>query len=187
MRFGLREMLFLLVLIAMPVSSYWFVFRALNAEIESARREIEHKEKMLDKLDSATRQSTDLVRANEEITAAITAVESRLPDDKEVEVILEQVADLARKSRLELPKVKSGKPVAAARYMEQPLEMVIRGNFDDFYEFLLRVERLDRITRMMNLQLERLDKEDGSMTATFTLSIYFEPTVPATTTAGVNP
>lgn len=186
MRFGLREILFLLVLLAMPVSSYWFVFRALNSEIESARAEIEHKERMLDKLDAATRQSTDLVRANEEITAAITSVESRLPDSKEVEVILEQVADLARKSRLELPKVKSGKPVVAARYLEQPLDMVIRGNFDDFYEFLLRVERLERITRMMNLTLERLDKEDGSMTATFTLSIYFEPSTP-TSTAGVTP
>ncbi len=186
MRFGIREFLFLLVLMAMPVSSYWFVFRALNREIEAAKHEIEHKERMLDKLDDATKHSTDLARANDEITAAIASVESRLPDSKEVDVILEQVADLARKSRLELPKVKSGKPVIATRYMEQPLEMVIRGNFDDFYEFLLRVERLDRITRMLSLSLERLDKEDGSMTATFTLSIYFQPSSP-TSTAGVNP
>jgi len=186
MRFGIREFLFLIVLLAMPVSSYMFVFRALNREIESAKLEIEHKERMLDKLDAATKASTDLVRANDEITAAIEGVESRLPDGKEVEVILEQVADLARKCRLELPKVTTGKPVSAARYMEQPLEMVIRGNFDDFYEFLLRLERLDRITRMLNLTLERLDKEDGSMTATFTLSIYFEPSTQAAT-AGVNP
>ena len=46
---------------------------------------------------------------------------------RRVEVVLRQVADLARKSRLRLPRVKTGKPVAAARYMEQPLDMDDRG------------------------------------------------------------
>lgn len=175
MKFGIRELVFLFVLLAMPVSSYWFVFRPQNEEIEAAKKEIEHKELMLDKLDQATEQSSDLARTNEEITEAIGLVESRLPDNKEVEVILEQVAELARKSKLELPKVKAGKPVAAARYLEQPLEMKMRGDFDNFYEFMLKLERLQRITRVLDLRLERLDKENGSMVANFTLSIYFEP------------
>ncbi len=175
MRFGFRELIFLLVLLAMPVSSYWFVFRPQNEEIEAAKKEIEHKELLLEKLAAATQQSADLARANNETADAIALVESRLPSTKEVEVILEQVAELARKSRLELPKVKAGKPVAAARYMEQPLEMTMRGDFDDFYEFLLKLERLDRITRILDLRLERLDNENGSMVANFTLSIYFEP------------
>lgn len=175
MKFGFRELVFVFVLLAMPVSSYWFVFRPQNEEIEAAKKEIEHKELLLEKLAAATQQSADLQRANEEISDAISLVESRLPNNKEVEVILEQVAELARKSKLELPKVKAGKPVAAARYMEQPLEMTMQGDFDDFYEFLLKLERLDRITRILDLNLERLDKENGSMVATFTLSIYFEP------------
>lgn len=175
MKFGFRELVFLFVLLAMPVSSYWFVFRPQNGEIEAAKKEIEHKELLLEKLAAATQQSANLARANEEISEAISLVESRLPSNKEVEVILEQVAELARRSKLELPKVKAGKPVAAARYMEQPLEMTMRGDFDDFYEFLLKLERLDRITRVLEFNLERLDKENGSMVATFTLSIYFEP------------
>ncbi len=182
MKFGIRELVFLFVLLAMPVSSYWFVFRPQNEEIEAAKKEIEHKELMLDRLAAATEQSSDLVRTNEEITEAIGLVESRLPDNKEIEVILEQVAELARKSKLELPKVKAGKPVAAARYMEQPLEMTMRGDFDDFYEFLLKLERLQRITRVLDIRLERLDKENGSMVAQFTLSIYFEPEAGQVTT-----
>lgn len=175
MKFGFRELIFLFVLLAMPVSSYWFVFRPQNVEIEAAKKEIEHKELLLEKLAEATQQSANLERANEEISEAIGLVESRLPNNKEVEVILEQVSELARRSRLDLPKVKAGKPVVAARYMEQPLEMTMQGDFDDFYEFLLKLERLDRITRVLDLNLERLDKENGSMVATFTLSIYFEP------------
>jgi type IV pilus assembly protein PilO len=175
MRFGWREFVFLFVLVAMPVSSYWFVFRPQNEEIQTAKKEIEHKELMLERLSEATAQRTSLEEENEQIASAIDLVEGRLPDDKEVEVILEQVAELARKSRLLLPKVKTQKPVAAARYMEQPIEMEMRGDFDRFYAFLLKLEKLDRITRMLDLELERVDQEDGFMTATFTLSIYFQP------------
>lgn len=175
MRLGFRELIFLIVLISMPVSSYWFVFRPQNQEIAQARAEIEHKERMLEKLAQATARNDDLHRANQEIADGIAMVESRLPDNKEVEVVLEQVATLARESRLGLPKVRSAKPIPAAKYMEQPLDMTITGDFDDFYEFLLSVEALPRITRMPDLRVKKLDDVDGNMEASFTLSIYFEP------------
>lgn len=175
MNIGLRELLFLIVLIAMPVSSYWFVFRPQNADIDAARKEIEHKEDILEKLARATARNDDLLRLNEEIAAGIATVESKLPDNKEVEVILEQVATLAKESRLALPKVRSATPIPSAKYMEQPLEMVITGDFDNFYRFLLRVEELDRITRMPEMKIRKLDDVDGAIEAAFTLSIYFEP------------
>ncbi len=175
MNFGLRELLFFVVLIAMPVSSYWFVFRPQNEEIEQAKMEIEHKEKMLEKLEAATARNEDLQRANKEIAEGISLIESRLPSDKEVEVVLEQVATLARGANLELPKVRTRRPIPSSTYMEQPLDMTIRGDFEDFYSFLLSVEEMDRITRMPDLKIKKLDKVDGSMEASFTLAIYFEP------------
>lgn len=174
-RFGTREAIFLGVLMAMPASSYWFVFKPQNQEIAEAREEINHKELMLEQLDKATAQTENLSASNQELSDAIELVESRLPGTKEVEVVLEQVAELARQSKLDLNRVKAGKPVAAARYMEQPLDMEIKGDFDDFYTFLLAVERLERITRMGELELKRDEKDDGVMNAKFTLSIYFEP------------
>ena len=175
MRLGLREFIFLIVLLAMPISSFWFVFRPQNAEIRQARSEIEHKERMLEKLAEATSRNADLERANQDIAAGIELIESRLPSNKEVDVVLEQVATLAREHSLGMPKVRSEKPVQSSKYMEQPLEMKITGNFDDFYEFLLSLEGLQRITRMTDLKIRKLDDVDGSMEASFTLAIYFEP------------
>ncbi len=175
MHIGLRELIFLLVLLAMPISSYWFVFRPQNAEIGQARKEIEHKERLLEKLAETTARNADLEKANADIATGISMIEARLPDTKEVDVVLEQVATLARASSLALPKVRSAKPVPAATYMEQPLEMTIAGDFDDFYSFLLRLEDLDRITRMPDLKVVKKEDVDGTMEASFTLSIYFEP------------
>ncbi len=175
MKLGFLELVFFLVLLALPVSAYWFVFQPQNLEIAEAKSEIEHKELMLGKLSQATAQTEDLQRANKEIAESIALVESRLPGTKEVEVVLQQVADLARSNRLDLTKVKTEKPVQSARYMEQPLEMTISGDFDSFYTFLLDLEQLDRITRMPELNIEKEEKVDGMMQASFTLSIYFEP------------
>ncbi|MBN8645278.1 MAG: type 4a pilus biogenesis protein PilO [Planctomycetes bacterium] len=190
MKFGIRELLLLGVLLAMPVCAWWFVFRPVNTEINKARSEIAQKERTLEKLSLATKQSADLAKANAEVASAIGLIESRLPTGKEVDKILEQVANLARQSNLEIPRVKAQKPVAASKYMEQPLDMSIVGDFDDFYNFLLKLEQLDRITRLLNLKLSRQDKSDGAMEAKFTLSIYFEPEVPgagpALKTAGVD-
>ncbi|MDX2115424.1 MAG: type 4a pilus biogenesis protein PilO [Planctomycetota bacterium] len=175
MNVGLRELLFLAVLLAMPICSYVFVFRPQNADIRTARGEIEHKQQVLEKLAVATARNSDLREINQQIAEGISKVEQRLPDNKEVEVILEQVATLARDESLALPKVRSASPVAATRYMEQPLEMTISGDFDRFYEFLLKVEELDRITRMPELKIRKLNEVDGAIEASFTLSIYFQP------------
>ncbi len=68
----------------------------------------------------------------------------------------------------------------AAGYMEQPLRVEMLGSFNGFYDFLLGLENLPRITRIKELALERQsggrDEMDGAMKATFTLTIYFEPT-----------
>ncbi|MEM8834398.1 MAG: type 4a pilus biogenesis protein PilO [Planctomycetota bacterium] len=175
MRIGPREIVFFVVLLALPMCSWYFVFHPQNVEISEARKEIEHKEQMLEKLDAATEQTDDLQRLNDEIAAGISLVEARLPDGKDVDVVLDQVSELARKSRLELTKVKTTKQLAAADYMEQQMEMSISGDFDDFYEFLLRVENLDRISRMLDMELKKASETDGVAEASFTISVYFQP------------
>ena len=176
MKFGIRELIFLLVLLAMPISSYWFVFKPQNAEIGQAKEEIEHKERMLHKLDAKTAQTNDLERANTEMAEKIRLIEERLPSDKEVDVILKQVADIAQAQKLVIKKVRAKPALKSSRFMEKPLEMTIEGDFDNFYTFLLEVEKLERITRVPTLVLERSSNNDGSMGAQFTLSIYFEST-----------
>lgn len=174
MQFGIREIVFLLVLIAMPISSYFFVFKPQNDEIARAKEEIAHKESMLDKLERATARTQDLQAANEEIVEAISLIEGRLPEGKEIDVILSQVATLARQSRLELPRLRMGRPIPAQQYIEQPIEMEMAGNFDDFYAFTLELERLERVTRVPDIELQRATRsDDGTISADFTLSIYF--------------
>ncbi|MFN0133488.1 MAG: type 4a pilus biogenesis protein PilO [Phycisphaerales bacterium] len=178
MRIGFREVLLLAVLLAMPLLSYWLVFRPQNLEITQAKREIEHKESLLKKLQETTSRNEDLQRANEEIRRNIEGIEARLPTNKEVDSVVRKVSDLAVESGLEPPSIESDKPVVAATYMEQPLKVKINGNFNGFYRFLIKLEQLPRITKLPDMKIVRSNDADGHMKAEFVLSVYFQPEGP---------
>jgi len=183
MRFGFRELVFLVVLLAVPVASWWYVFRPRNTEIAQARMEIEIKQVKLDKLREVAKRIDDIGLAIEQGREAVELIEAKLPNRDQVEDILEKVWQLAKRNHLNLKSVKSEKPVPATLYMEQPLRVSMTGRFDGFYQFLLEMENLSRITRVPRMKLERITEtrglndpefDTGMMTADFTLSIYFE-------------
>jgi len=97
-----------------------------------------------------------------------------LPSDKEMDLVLRDVAEIAKTAGLELPIFKRGeKPLPAGQAMEQPLEVQVTGNFDGFYRFLVELERLPRIVRVPDIKLTRGEQGDGTLQADLTLSVYY--------------
>jgi type IV pilus assembly protein PilO len=183
MRFGIREAIFFIVLLAVPAVSLFYVFQPRNVEIQQALKEIALKQERLDQLDRMKERIDDIGLKIEEGKELIGFIEEKLPSEQEVHVILRRVSEMAKQNRQTVKSVKSDKPVPAAMYRELPLKMVMEGEFDGFYQFLLELENLPRITRIHELHLERAtassgpqaaDVPEGSMKAEFTLSIYFE-------------
>ncbi len=175
MNANLRKILFLGVLLAIVIASYFLYFAPANKRIAVARQEIDHKHAMLEKLRLATSKTDDLQQANQEIRQSIEEIQSRLPSGKEMPDVLRQVTTLAAKTGLEVPKfVASDKPIQTGLAMEQQMDVEIKGDFDGFYQFLLEVERLPRISRIPELEISRSDKIDGEMKAKLKLSIYYE-------------
>jgi type IV pilus assembly protein PilO len=182
MRFGFRELVFFIVLLAVPAASLLYVFKPRNEDIRQALAEIDRKEATLNRLDAITSKIEDIGLAIEDGRESIRVIEAKLPSEEGVEDILEQVWQIAKSNNQTVKSVKSEKPVPAAHYRELPLKMVMEGEFDGFYQFLLELEKLPRITRMHEIKLEknegqrgRSNIQSGDMRAEFTLSIYFEP------------
>ena len=184
MRLGLREVIFLVVLLVVPVASYFYVFKPRNAEIHQAQAEVEIKQAKLEKLREVTEKIDDIGLAIEQGREAIDLVEAKLPSKDQVEVILGDVWQLAARAHLEVKSVKSEKPLSAAGYMEQPLKVAMDGHFEGFYQFLMGLENLPRITRIQEMKLQRVtarnlrrddEVQPGMMKAEFTLRIYYQP------------
>lgn len=177
MDFSPRQLMFFGILVAVPAASFFLVFRPQNQEIRKAKSEIELKRAMLTSLREVTSQAQDMERATVEITDAIAKVESRLPTNKELDSVLRDVAQLADKHGLKVPKfVKSAETRQAGTAQEQPIELEITGDFDGFYQFLLALERLPRITRLTDMNLSRVEERDrdGLMKGSFKVSIFYQ-------------
>jgi type IV pilus assembly protein PilO len=170
----MREMIFLLVLLALPAASYFFVFQPRNAQIADARREVAQKQAKLEQLEAATRNIADLGTEIDKLSEAIDLFEQKLPAEREVEVILKQVWELAAKHKLTPKSIRTDKPVPSAGYSELPIRLTISGDFDGFYSFLLDLEKLKRITRVPQMQIKKVPLEEGQMQADVVLSIFFE-------------
>ena len=179
----LRDGAILAILVGVPLASYFLVFSPRNVEIDAARSEISAKRARLGDLNRLTARLGDLGREIEDRRDELERLDQKLPDREGIDGILEQVTQLAQKSALSVRSVKGDAPVAAGLAMELPLKMVIEGGFDGFYQFLLDVETLPRITRIHALKLSKpgagpraqpVDPASGEIRAEFTLSIYFD-------------
>lgn len=174
MRFGIRELVLVATLLGILIASFTLVFLPQNAAIDRAKREIDHKMDLLEKLAAETDRNEALRERNEEIARRIGEIEDRLPSDKQVDSVIRQVSELAVRSGLNPPAMQNAKPVPAAQYWEQPLELKTGGTFRGFYDFLIELERMPRITRINSMKLDRARNEEGRMDVEFTLSIYFQ-------------
>ncbi|MFG0242972.1 MAG: type 4a pilus biogenesis protein PilO [Phycisphaerales bacterium JB054] len=174
MKLGPREIAVLALVLAIPVASYLLVFAPQNRDIVAAQLEISHKREMLTSLRNETARNDDLAQANTNIGNRIEEIEDRLPSTMELDNIIRQISDLAVTSGLSSPTLTSGKPIEAGTYWEQPLTVTTTGNFNGYYRFLQKLERMPRITRIPDFDLLRDPKIDGDVAIEFTLSIFFQ-------------
>lgn len=174
MKFGVRELLFVMLLIAIPMGAYWWIFKPANNRMEKQRCEVEAKAQKLANLQKALVGIKDM---NEEVTKLQEAVgffQAKLPKHHEIHRVLGQVTKIVEKHRLDTKIFKTLKPIHGPAYSEQPIEMEISGNFNAYYQFVLDLERLPRLTKVREVKLEKDKEHEGMMIASMAMSIYFD-------------
>ena len=185
MKFGIREIVFVVVMLGLLLSTNYFVFSKANAKKQDLLTEIRSRQSALSNLQQATAGIDDLNHKIDDLQKAITFFESKLPQEREVDKILKEVWQMAEANSLQTKTIKTLKTDRGPNYSEQPIEMSLAGDFNGFYSFLLQLEKLPRITRVTSMNLEKINDRDGEMQAQMTLSIFFEPDG-GSTVAGAN-
>ena len=184
MKIGIRELIFFVVLLGVPLAAYLYVFKPHNEDLRKARDEVTVKKQALERIAQMDVEIADIEMAITEGQKNIQIIEDKLPSAKGVHEILEQITQMAKRNRLVVKRFETKDDVPAATYREKPIRMEIDGSFDGFYEFMIELENLPRITRIHDLKLQRLTENelkeyngapDGWMKAEFELSIYFQP------------
>src|SRR6476469_2707038 len=183
MKFGIREIVFVVVMLGLIGSTNYIFFSKANVKKQELLKEIHDRQAALSNLQQATAGIDDLNHKIDDLQKAITFFESKLPQEKEVDKILKEVWQMAEANSLQTKTIKTLKTERGPNYSEQPIDMSLAGDFNGFYAFLLQLEKLPRITRVSQMKLEKINERDGEMTAQLTLSIFFEPEAGSTASA----
>ena len=185
MKLGIREMIFLLVLAAIPVAAWFFVFEPRNQDNEQSRREIAQMETTLVRLDQLTDEVGDVRTAIDEAELRLADFRRNIPDANEVDDMLAEIHRIGERNALGISSIRALNRTETQGYAEIPLSLEIDGSFRGLYRFLIDLERLPRITRVRELKLERNlvesrgrgDDDDtpaGQIDASMTVVIYCE-------------
>ena len=175
MKFGIRELAFVVVMLGLLACSYFLVLTKAQQKVATQERKIEEKQKALADLERATAGVADVDRKVEELQEAIKFFEKKLPQEREMDLILKEVWQMAEQNKLATKTIRTMKSQRGSAYSELPIEMNLSGDFAGFYEFMLQLERLPRLTRVQNMVLDKINGQEGAMEAKVTLSIFFEP------------
>ena len=180
MKLGLRELLFVVLLAAVPLSSWWFVFRPRNARAAEMLVQIEAKQAKLRQLNETISAIGDIQGEIGQLEKGITFLQSKLPNEKEIDKVLQEVWRLAEANQLITKSIRTQeKPdvsySSGTSMSEQPIIMKLDGDFRGFYAFMIALENQPRIMRINNMKLKKADKgSEGQMQATLEMSVFFE-------------
>jgi len=175
MKFGIREIAFVVVMLGILAAIKLVVWDKAQTRIMERERKTEERLKALGDLERATSGVADVDKKVSELEEAIKFFEKKLPQERDIDQILKEVWNMAEQNQLTTRTIKTMKSQRGAAYSEQPIEMNLSGDFNGFYEFMLQLERLPRLTRVQTMTLDKISGLEGAMEAKVTMSIFFEP------------
>ena len=186
MKSGIRKIVFFVLLLSLAYVAYQYMIKPANRNLAEAKGRVQTKLAKLAEFETATTAAVGLSKQLEQLQEAIEFFESKLPPKSEIHKVLEQVTVIAQKHGLKPKTIRTLKrksnasaagvinDVEGPRYIEQPLRMELIGNFDSFYSFLLELEKLPRIMKIRELDLDKQKEKEGQVAADFIVSIFFQ-------------
>jgi type IV pilus assembly protein PilO len=179
MQFGIRTILFVMLLVGMLIFSYAVLFKPLKQQRDDALADTRQKKERLEALSGTMKDNKDMTTEIDKLRTAIGFLEGKLPKETEMDHVLQDVWKAAKDNNLNIKSVRNGKSVEGTAYSQQPIRMVVEGPFHpSFFKFLSTVEGLDRLTKISDMKIDADEKStNGSITADFTLTIYYENSV----------
>lgn len=106
---------------------------------------------------------------------------AELPEDKNLDELLQMFQDQAQKSGLEILSIVPAPPVSAGFYVKLPIMMKVSGNFHEIATFFDALGRLRRIVNVGGMTLDGPKEESGKVTVNgvFTATTFmFAPAPP---------
>jgi len=165
---------FFIVLVGLAYLAYQYWIRPVNSDLAKQETRLHTKLAKLEEVEKIIPATQDLSRQLEQLQKAVDFFESRVPPKSEIDKVLHDVTVIVQKQGLRSKRILRLKKKNNNGYIEQTLKMELTGDFNSFYSFLLALEKLPRIMKVRELDLDKQAENEGQISANFVVSIFFQ-------------
>ena len=174
MKGSTRILVTLVAVVFVSAAAAWFLVLPVLRRAETDRAAVDNRRAQLVKLERVARRINNLQQEVGRLEGALAFFENRLPQEREVDVILREVWVIAEAKSLTPRSIRCATPELQARYNSQPITLTVEGPFGGFYEFLVGLERLPRLTKIRQMQISKSPMKEGIVQAELLMDIFFE-------------
>ncbi|MDH7511960.1 MAG: type 4a pilus biogenesis protein PilO [Clostridiales bacterium] len=138
--------------------------KAERLKVEREAAQLQEKKRELDKIES------QLVTLNQ----TLKELEVIIPKQKEIDVILRRIQQLAYDSRLDIIRFAPRGEINMEFYSEWPIPIEIRGNYHNLATFFDRLSKFARLFNIENFTIKAIanQTEDVTISSNFTAKTY---------------
>lgn len=129
----------------------------LKDEIENARRESAKKRALSSNLPR-------LKKENQKLEGMLKEAVAQLPDKKEIPELLSSISSKAREAGLQILTFRPQAEKLQDFYAEIPVDIVVRGKFNNVVKFFDEVGRLNRLVNIRNIGIRNPQVKNGVIT-----------------------
>jgi len=144
------------ILVLVTGLNWYLVIDDLDTSIQRQHTQIAVHKKDLAEKTAAANNLNELIREMEQLETKLAEALTELPEGKDIDELLAQFHDIARKVGLTLEKIEplAETPDPTATFVSAlPVKMAVSGNYHEVALFLQEVSNLRRIVNVSNLKL----------------------------------
>lgn len=173
MRLPTKDSLIMLgIAVGMVSATYLAVYAPQGRSLDELSAQIVTKQASLDMEAQKVSVLPEMIRQVESLKIRYSDFDRRMPKGRELHEFLRQINSKLPSTELANLSIEPGNPSREDYFNTLPIIMKFRANYLSLAEFLSHLERMERLTRVQRLILQK-DEKASDLTVELQLSIFF--------------
>jgi Tfp pilus assembly protein PilO len=153
----IRHLALIGLLIAVPVSAWAIAYRPMNVAVRGVAEEIRSRTTAMTHFDEINSQYRELKEMTRNLSLSTEYAMNRIPSQSGADQWLQSASDEAHTLGLIVKSVTTSGERAEGPYNILPVDLIVTGTFESVYKLIQHLERMDRMTRIDRMSIQRIE------------------------------
>jgi type IV pilus assembly protein PilO len=162
------KILYFVITLILPLTIFYnFYYTPKKEKEKNLVQTIESLDKEILKYEQISKKEKELEFILKERKKFLEECQKILPTEKEIPILLNNIAQLAKKRGLKVLQFVPKPEIQKNYYNEIPIELSFTGSFNNTFAFLNDVENLERLVNLISVEITQQDKDTLLTKGTF--------------------